>query len=179
MTTTFGYDANGNKVLETLAGSDQVVTNVTQHFYDGFNRLKCTAVRMNPAAFGSLPPSACTLGVQGNNGADRITQNIYDSLNRVIQIQRAVGTNFQENYKTISYTTDSLEQSETDANGNQSSFHYNGLDRLDYLYFPLPTQTNMSNSADFEQYGYDQNGNRTSVRKRDGQTITYGYDSNT
>jgi RHS repeat-associated protein len=176
-TTTFGYDANGNKVLETVAGSDQVVTNVTQHSYDAFNRPTCTAVRMNPAAFGSLPANACTLGTAGANGPDRITKNVYDSLNRVTQIQRAVGTNLQENYETITYTADSLKQYDTDANQNQSYLHYNGLDRLDYFYFPSPTQANSYNPADYEQYAYDPNGNRTSVRKRDGQTISYGFDA--
>jgi len=177
-TATFGYDANGNKVLETVAGSDQVVTNVTQYSYDGFNRPTCTAVRMNPAAFGSLPADACTLGnPPGANGPDRITKNVYDSLNRVTQIQRAVGTNLQENYETITYTADSLKQSDTDANVNQSYLHYNGLDRLDYFYFPSPTQANSYNPADYEQYSYDPNGNRTSVRKRDGQAISYGYDA--
>ena len=176
-TTTFGYDANGNKVLDTVTGSDQVVTNVTQYSYDAFNRPTCTAVRMNPAAFASLPADACTLGTAGANGPDRITKNVYDSLNRVTQIQRAVGTNLQENYETITYTADSLKQYDTDANGNQSYFHYNGLDRLDYFYFPSPTQANSYNPADYEQYVYDGNGNRTSVRKRDGQTISYGYDA--
>jgi hypothetical protein len=32
------------------------------------------------------------------------------------------------------------------------------------------------NSSDYEQYGYDPNGNRTSLRKRDGNTIGYTYD---
>jgi YD repeat-containing protein len=31
-------------------------------------------------------------------------------------------------------------------------------------------------TTDYEQYGYDNNGNRTSFRKRDGQTIGFTYD---
>lgn len=33
------------------------------------------------------------------------------------------------------------------------------------------------NNSDYEQYGYDANGNRTSLRKRDGSTLTYQYDA--
>lgn len=33
------------------------------------------------------------------------------------------------------------------------------------------------NTSDYEQYGYDAASNRTSLRKRDGRTITYVYDA--
>jgi RHS repeat-associated protein len=176
-TVTYSYDANGRKVMETLAGSDGVITHVTQYVYDAFDRLTCTAIRMNPSAFGSLPSSACTLGAQGPYGPDRITNNVYDSLNRVTQIQRAVGTPLQENYETITYTPDGMRQFVTDANNNKSYFTYDGFDRLTYWYFPSPTSAGNYNPADYESYGYDPNGNRTSLKKRDGQNITYAYDA--
>lgn len=179
-TTRLTYDGYGNKAVETLEGSDHAITHVTQYAYDTYNRLTCTAERMNPAAFGSLPGSACTLGAAGSNGPDRITQNFYDSLNRVTQIQRAVGTSLVENYRTNTYTDDGLLQSVSDAKNNLSHFNYDGLDRLQYSYFPSPTSAGNYNTADFEQFGYDQNGdriNRTSLRKRDGQTISYSYDA--
>jgi YD repeat-containing protein len=34
-----------------------------------------------------------------------------------------------------------------------------------------------SSTTDYEQYAYDSVGNRTSLRKRDGKTITYIYDA--
>src|SRR3954463_13488016 len=34
----------------------------------------------------------------------------------------------------------------------------------------------VANQADYEEYGYDAAGNRTSLRKRDGVTLTYQYD---
>ena len=95
-TIMYSFDANGNKVLETVTGSNGAISNVTQFSYDTFDRLTCTAVRMNPSAFGSLPASACSLGAQGNDGADRITQDSYDSLNRVTKVQKALGTPNQE-----------------------------------------------------------------------------------
>jgi RHS repeat-associated protein len=175
-TVTYTYDTSGRKLTETVAGSDGVATNLTQYSYDAFDRLTCTAIRMNPSAFSSPPSSACT-GTPGANIPDRITQNIYDSLNRVTQIQRAVGTSLQQNYETVTYTPDSLQQSLTDANNNKSYFTYDGLDRLAYWYFPSPTSAGNYNNGDYELYGYDPNGNRTSVRKRDTQVISYSYDA--
>jgi len=176
-TITYSYDANGNKVLETIIGSDGAISNVTQFSHDSFDRLTCTAVRMNPSAFGSLPASACSLGAQGNDGPDRITQDSYDSLNRVTKVQKALGTPNQETYASYTYTSDGLPQYITDANGNKMKLGYDGFDRLSDWYFPSPTSAGTVNTSDYEAYGYDNNGNRTSLRKRDGQTISYQYDA--
>jgi YD repeat-containing protein len=43
---------------------------------------------------------------------------------------------------------------------------------------PVATQgASQSSTTDYEQYGYDPVGNRTSLRKRDGRTIGYSYDA--
>jgi len=57
------------------------------------------------------------------------------------------------------------------------------------MYFPHPSAgtlciepstpsgaPNCSTDQTYEQYGYDANSNRTSLRKRSGQTINYTYD---
>jgi RHS repeat-associated protein len=69
---------------------------------------------------------------------------------------------------------------------------YDGFDRLSQWQFPSTTRppayndstqanalssAGAVNAADYEQYGYDASGNRTSLRKRDGQTIAYGFDA--
>lgn len=55
---------------------------------------------------------------------------------------------------------------------------YDGFDRVIKLRFPLPAKgAAASSTTDYEQYGYDANGNQTSVRKRDGQTIGYTFDN--
>ena len=89
--TRHQYDLRRNVERTTSAanGADQGVTQVS---YDARNRAECAAVRMNPAAWGSLPASACTLATQGTGGADRITKNNYDAESRVLTIQKAVGT---------------------------------------------------------------------------------------
>ena len=42
----------------------------------------------------------------------------------------------------------------------------------------MPSNPNQSNPLDYNQYGYDSNGNVTSERKRNGTTIAYTYDAN-
>ncbi|HEX5208005.1 MAG TPA: hypothetical protein VFW10_09475, partial [Steroidobacteraceae bacterium] len=149
-TITYSYDANGNKVLETITGSDGAISNVTQFSYDAFDRPTCTAVRMNPSAFGALPASACSLGAQGSDGADRITQDSYDSLNRLTKVQKALGTVNQETYATYSYTSDGLPQYLTDADGNKMMLSYDGFDRLADWYFPSSTSAGTVDTSDYE-----------------------------
>ncbi|HYG29066.1 MAG TPA: RHS repeat-associated core domain-containing protein [Allosphingosinicella sp.] len=170
------YDASGRKAREVVS-SGPTVLGVTQYSYDGRGRLECTAVRMNPASFPSLPASACTLGPQGIHGPDRITRNVYDAAGQLTQVQRAYGTTLQQNEATYSYSPNGRRTSVTDANGNRAELRYDGHDRQERWVFPHPTQTGAVNEADYEAYGYDSGGNRTSLRKRDGVTLTYGYDA--
>ena len=54
---------------------------------------------------------------------------------------------------------------------------YDGFDRLADWYFPSKTSQNTVDTSDYEAYGYDSNGNRTSLRKRDGENIAYQFDA--
>jgi RHS repeat-associated protein len=195
-TITYGYDSHGRKILEIVAGSDGVTTNVTQYSYDAFDRLIYTAVRMNPVTFGSLPADASTLsttacGAAGQPECDRITENWYDQYNNVIQVRKAVGTSNEEAYATYAYNQDQLQQTVVDANGNQSQLTYDGLNRQSGWYFPATAPSSFNSSTpssalstagtvsttDYESYGYDPNGNRTSFRRRDNYTINYLFDA--
>lgn len=64
----------------------------------------------------------------------------------------------------------------TDANGNKAQFVYDGFDRLSQWQFPSTTTAGVVDTADFEQYAYDNAGNRTCLRKRDGSKLTYTFD---
>jgi RHS repeat-associated protein len=170
------YDAAGRKARATVTAAG-VVQGVTQYSYDGVSRLECTARRMNPAAFASLPASACALGAQGSHGPDRITRNVYDPAGQLTQVQRAYGTPLQQNEATYEYSPNGRRTSITDANGNRAELRYDGHDRLARWVFPHSTQIGALNEGDYEAYGYDSGGNRASLRKRDGVTLTYGYDA--
>ncbi|WP_172448562.1 RHS repeat-associated core domain-containing protein [Caulobacter mirabilis] len=166
------YSATGQKLKTTSPAG------VTQFAYDGLDRLTCTAVRMNPAAYASLPADACTLGPAGSDGNDRITKDSYDLAGQKTSTVRAFGTATPQAYATYTYTANGLQATVTDARSNRSTMTYDGFDRLSGLYFPVTTAgQNTSSATDYEAYGYDQAGNRISVRKRDGQVIAYGYDA--
>lgn len=65
-----------------------------------------------------------------------------------------------------------------DANNNLTTNTYDGFDRLFTLNFPVSTKgARQSSTTDYEQYTYDNNGNRTMLRLRDAQTIVYTYDN--
>ena len=169
------YDAAGRKVRETVSGGGAVQA-VTQFSYDAVSRLDCTATRMNPAAFGSLP-DACVAGPAGAHGPDRITRNFYDEAGQLLQVQRAYGTPLQQNYATYTYTPNGRRSSVTDANGNRAELRYDGHDRQARWVFPHPGVAGAVNEDDYEAYEHDLAGNRTRLRKRDGTTLIYVYDN--
>lgn len=81
-------------------------------------------------------------------------------------------------YGVYAYSPNGKQTSITDANNNLTGMTYDGVDRLVTLSFPLPTIGSLSASTtDYESYTYDANDNRKSVRKRDGQVISYNFDS--
>ena len=92
-------------------------------------------------------------------------------------VQKAVGTALQQDYVAYSYTVNGKQASVTDANGTRASYAYDALDRLVRWNFPSKTTAGVASTTDYEEYGYDANGNRTSLRKRDGSTLTYQYDA--
>ncbi|MBX3594150.1 RHS repeat-associated core domain-containing protein [Sphingomonas sp.] len=170
------YDLLDRKLTEAKA-SGGTIHMLTQYSYDLYGRLECTAVRMNPAAYGSLPSSACALGAEGSYGPDRITRNQYDAAGQLVKVQKGVGTAEQIDDARYEYTLNGQQSAVIDANGNRAQFAYDGHDRKIRWTFPSPTSAGAVNAADYEDYGYDANGNRTALRKRDGRTIAYGYDA--
>ncbi len=84
--TDTAYDANARPVTQSLIAGGTTYA-LTQGKLDR-GRLDCAAVRMNPAVYGSLPASACTLGTQGSYGADRITKMAYDAVSRPTKAPR-------------------------------------------------------------------------------------------
>lgn len=172
------YDLMGRKLVERVReGSAGTVRGVTQYSYDALGRLTCTAVRMNPAAFGSLPSSACTLGSEGSDGPDRITRNSYDPQGRLWRVETGVGTSGRRDQVLYSYTANGLRASVTEASGARAELRYDGHDRLVRWVFPNASAAGLVNESDYEQYAYDAASNRTSFRRRDASTLTFSYDN--
>jgi len=180
--TDYGYDALDRRTAEV--GVDvvtQQAVSLTQYSYDQAGRPACTAVRMNLSAF-PWGLDACSLGQQGTQGPDRITRNSYDKAGQLTRVQKAVGTDREQDYVAYEYTDNGKQKAVIDANGNRAELRYDGFDRQVRWVFPsrtppAPNQTGAVDEADYEAYGYDASGNRTSVTRRDGSVIVYAYDA--
>jgi RHS repeat-associated protein len=171
------YDSNGRPVVSKLTSGSTVYA-LAQTSYDALGRPECSAQRMNPAAFCSLPASACSLGTQGSEGPDRIARTFYDAAGRVIQTKSAVGTAEEANDVTTTYTTNGQVQTVTDGEGNRTTYEYDGHDRPAKTFFPSLTKgAGTSSATDYEQLTYDANSNVTSRRLRDGTSIGFGFDN--
>jgi RHS repeat-associated protein len=176
--TEYTYDAVGRKATERVVGANNEVESLVQYSYDGWNRVQCKAVRMNPAMYGSLPSSACTLGAEGSFGPDRIFRYTYDNFDQVLTEERAVGTNLQQTYVTNTYAGRGVLRFQSDAKGNLTELRYDGNWRMNRRVYPSPASAGSVNENDYNEYGYDHNGNVTYERKRNGSSISNEYDDN-
>lgn len=171
------YDSRRYPIRETTYKSGTPLAVTDRSFMDR-GLAECAAVRMNMT---TLPTAtahgACTLGTEGTQGPDRITKNSYDNAGELTKVQKAYLTTDQADYATYTYTANGKQEYVTDANGNKARFLYDGFDRLSQWQFPSKTTVGAVNTADFEQYGYDGVGNRITLRKRDGSTLTFTYDA--
>jgi YD repeat-containing protein len=175
------YNSLSGLKISDSAAVGGVTQSVTQYTFDGNDNLSCTAVRQDPSYFSSLPTSACDQSgtpPYGSFGADMITHYTYDGANRLLTTQSGYNTSGVTSITLVtnSYTNNSKIASVQDANGNQSAYTYDGLDHMVKLNFPDPS-THIPNSADYETYGYDPNGNMISKRLRSGDTVSYSYDA--
>ncbi len=171
------YDANARAVTQSSVSGGTTYA-LTQANYDSMGRPDCTATRMNPAIYGSLPSSACTLGTQGSYGPDRISEVLYDADSRPLQLKLAVGTSDAATERTLTYSDNGKATSLTDGENNKTTYVYDGFDRLFQTQYPNTTKGNGgSNSADYEQLTYDANSNVTALRTRAAQTINLAYDN--
>jgi len=168
------YDALDRKTSELVSGTNGPVS-YTQMRYDDRGLLICTAIRMNLGAIGQQP-DACLPGPQGSEGPDRITFNDYDSAGQLIGVWKAWATPLQQRYAAYEYSSTGQRTAVVDAGNNRAEMRWDRFDRQSRWVFPAPSVAGAVNEGDYEEYGYDENGNRTSLRKRDGATLGYDYD---
>ncbi len=174
----YDYDDIGRRLTDSITDAVGVRETLTQYTYDDENRVVCKAIRMNPAAYDSLPSSACVLGTEGAFGPDRITRYTYglEGHGRITKEERAVGTPLQQVYVEYSFDDRKRVDGITDANGNFTKQTYDSESRIERIYYPSKTSPGSYNPSDYEQFEYDANGNRIWKRKRDGRLIYYTYD---
>lgn len=176
-TVDITFDSNNRPGTRKLSGGGAAYA-LTQISYDSLGRPDCSAVRMNTAVYGSLPSSACSLGTEGSFGKDRISQTVYDAAGQVTQQKVAVGTTDEAVERTLTYTSNGRLQTLKDGENNLTTYEYDGHDRLAKTRFPVATKgANSSSTTDYEQLSYDANGNVTSRRLRDGNSIGFTIDN--
>lgn len=172
-TTFFPLQAQTNSYI---GGTGNTPIKVTQNSYNAARLPLCTAVRENPAAYGSLP-DACTQTTTGSFGPDQISYTTYDTANRVASVQSGYGSGSPITVVTNTYYSSSgALETVADANGNTSKYIYDGLFRKTALQYPSAS-TGAPNSADYDGFSYDQNGNVTQKRLRSGSSIYISYDA--
>lgn len=174
------YDPRRNAVRHVVSASGTNYA-VADSSFDDRGQVICQTVRMNRTKFinpaTDLPADACTPSGVGTEGPDRITRNNYNFAGQLLRVEKGVGTSIVQDYVTYTYTANGNQETVKDANGNLARFVYDGRDRLSQWYFPSVTAAGSASTTDYEQYGYDAVGNRTSLRRRDGRTLTFTYDN--
>lgn len=183
-TKYFKYDSYGRKIVDARLNQQGYTKYLVQTNYDNENRVNCKTVRLSAEDYRidqySSLPDACTPSTSFY-GSDRVTQYEYTTDGRdLVKVEkRAVGTLLQQNYVTNTYYSESrLLETQTDANGNVTRLEYDDYNRLYRRYYPSKTIAGHHNPNDYNQYGYDLNGNMNVERKRNGKTISYTYDNN-
>jgi RHS repeat-associated protein len=173
----FTYDSDGRVTHTRLVDGNGVTQALIQYSYDTAGRLDCTAQRMNPAYFASPPTSACTLGTQGSYGPDRITQNTFDALNRVVRVHTALGTSSEAEEMHRAFTDNGLVKYTEDGNDNRTAHIYDNFDRPLEIRYPMPGTDHSANTSDTEAWTYDTTTGRLATRTtRSGQVFSYTYD---
>lgn len=174
------YDNYGRVAMVRTSSAGNIYSLVQTSYDPTTSRVSCIATRMNTTLFASATTTdnACVRKADGAAGPDRITKFTYDIFDNLTSITKAAGvTGLEQIYATFTYGMFGLKTSEVDSNGNKSLLSYDGLDRLLQLTYPSTTAgSGALNSNDYEWYTYDNNGNRTGMRRRDGRWLYYSYD---
>lgn len=177
--STVVYDSYGRKARESVfnVGTNQPEA-VTQTSYDAAGRVECVATRMNSAVYGALPASACTQSTAGSFGGDQIVRSTYTANGDPSVIQSGYGTSLVRNERTFTYLAPGQTATVKDAANNLTTYEYEGFNRAKKVRYPVTTVgANASSATDYEEYGYDAAGNRTSERRRDGLMVYSTFDN--
>lgn len=183
-TTDLTYDSRRYAIRE-LTSAGGTTYKVTDKSFLDRGLADCATVRMNLAALpAATATSACAIATVVPD-PDRVTKNNYDNAGQLTKVQKAYQVTtangfpqtLQADYVTYTYTNNGKQLTVTDANGNKAQYTYDGHDRLTKWAFPDKATVGAVSTCDYEQYTYDAAGNRTSLRKRDGSTLTYTYDN--
>jgi len=190
------YDSYGRAVRQKSRDSSNAIYQVADTVYDASTgQVQCTRLRMdmtNSTTMGNASDSCSTIQTTGSNGPDRVTYNSYDALGRQWKVTTGYASGAPVDDQVVTFTANGKTAYVIDANGNRTGYVYDGFDRLTTTLYPNPTlptgydassqSSALSTSStptgtDYEQVGYDANGNVTSFRTRANETLSLTYDN--
>lgn len=175
MSSAVAYDDQGRPIEAQEQSGVGAIMSVTQVTYDSAGRPSCSALRMNPASYTTLPTSACVAAPTGIFGPDRIVQTTYDAVGRPATTTSAYG--LPEAITTsVTYNVDDQVASVTDGNGNISVQEFDGFNRPTKFRYPNAAGGGTS-TTDYELLVYDAIGRPYSARDRSGALTYYGFDA--
>ncbi|MFN3858802.1 MAG: RHS repeat domain-containing protein [Caulobacter sp.] len=175
--SSYLYDGAGRLVRRVQQASNGSALGVVQYSYDIAGRQECTAVRMNPAIFSTLPTSACAQGAPGASGPDQIRRTTFDRSGRPIAELTSVGTPQERRVLSVQYSPSGRIAGATDARGALTIFEYDGFDRLQRIRHPDADQPGIVSALDSEQYSYDEASRVIAYTNRSGQSYEIAYDA--
>ncbi|MBX5461612.1 MAG: RHS repeat-associated core domain-containing protein [Steroidobacteraceae bacterium] len=163
------FDAEGRVTKTSMAAGGSTYA-VQQVSFDSLGRVECSVTRMSPAYFGSLPESACVLTDDDPFGPDRIIKYGYDDGDRVTSV---ISGYLQPDAitETRTYLPGGLLETQTDGNGNKTTYSYDGHGRLHRIYYPDPNTPGQSSSTDYQEFEYDLNSQVVRTRTRSDDDI--------
>ena len=132
LTTSYGYDSDGNQVTAT-----DPLLNVTTYNYDHLNRL-VKEIDPSPNGVAACPTTSYTYDSDGNEFTEtdpdtNVTTSVYNSLGQLTsqsqQIQLTTGSNAVTATTSYQYDADGNLSQETDADGQVTKFSYDALNR--------------------------------------------------
>jgi RHS repeat-associated protein len=161
---SFTYTPTNKVKTEANGASD-----TTTHVYDGMDR---DVISTDPegrnvsTVYDAAGQTVSTWRAWSSNVTPATAQTIWSPI--------SYAGNGPIRYGFYTYSPNGKVTSILDADNNLTTNVYDGFDRLFQVQYPVPTPgANLSSTIDYEQYGYDANDFRTSIRKRDAQTIAF------
>ncbi|KQM61735.1 MULTISPECIES: LysM peptidoglycan-binding domain-containing protein [unclassified Sphingomonas] len=176
------YAWSGNLITGITSVSQGATTIRTRYGYDGYGRLSSVTVDRT-AQDNSIADGDVYTTTYGYHGSSRLIASItetdgsslqifYDGSNRATRLEQSVASGVT---RTTTLTYNAGNTVITDPLGQATTLSHDGAGRLATITAPPAVA---GGAAQVVQFGYNGNGDLTSVTDAAGVTATYGYDGN-
>jgi RHS repeat-associated protein len=164
VSTTWTYNVDG--LITSISRANGANPSVTSYTYWPTGRVKTMTDPDNRVS--RYDYDAANRLTYTTDAELRRTLKVYNAASEVIEDRRGIGTPNEQAYATFTYTLNGKQATIKDARNNQTSYTYDGLDRLKI--------TTMPDTTSEEVLEFDLVDNVRQKRTRGGQTIVNEYD---